>query len=187
MDYTAVIFCAHLVAVKCEVFTTTSTREIQLCARPATQLTCSPRQISHTPVHCACAKILSEGVCSDTDLICILAYIDQWFHSAQSAVEKRWSVTESDLQAWLPAACYAREALFFIFFSFFADYGLLVEPHEVCSFGMADWLNRLLTFIIYIVFLIKKIFVVVIPNMSTRHPRTWSPTSSSKLHAADTL
>ena len=42
MDYTAVIFCAHLIAVKCEVFTTTSTREIQLCARPATQLTCSP-------------------------------------------------------------------------------------------------------------------------------------------------
>ena len=41
MDYTAVIFCAHLVAVKCEVFTTTSTREIQLCARPATQLMCS--------------------------------------------------------------------------------------------------------------------------------------------------
>ena len=49
VDYTAVIFCAHLVAVKCEVFTTTSTREIQLCARPATQLTCSSllRQISH--------------------------------------------------------------------------------------------------------------------------------------------
>ena len=27
--YTAVIFSAHLVAVKCEIFTTTSTREIQ--------------------------------------------------------------------------------------------------------------------------------------------------------------
>ena len=38
VDYTAVIFCAHLVAVKCQVFTATSTREIQLCARPATQL-----------------------------------------------------------------------------------------------------------------------------------------------------
>ena len=37
--YTAVIFSAHLVAVNCEVFTTTSTREIQLCSRPATQLT----------------------------------------------------------------------------------------------------------------------------------------------------
>ena len=36
------IFCAHLVPVKCKVFTTTSTREIQLCARPTTQLTCSP-------------------------------------------------------------------------------------------------------------------------------------------------
>ena len=41
VDYMAVIFCAHLVDVKCEIFTTTSTREIQLCARPATQLTCS--------------------------------------------------------------------------------------------------------------------------------------------------
>ena len=34
--HTAVIFSAHLVAVKCEVFTTTSTREIQLSARPVT-------------------------------------------------------------------------------------------------------------------------------------------------------
>ena len=41
-SYTAVIFSAHLVAVKCEVFTTTSTREIQRCARPAIQLTRSP-------------------------------------------------------------------------------------------------------------------------------------------------
>ena len=40
--YTAVIFSAHLVAVKCEGFTTSSTREIQLCARPATQLTRFP-------------------------------------------------------------------------------------------------------------------------------------------------
>ena len=37
--YTAVTFFA----VKCEaVFTTASTREIQLCARPASQPTCSP-------------------------------------------------------------------------------------------------------------------------------------------------
>ena len=45
----AVIFCAHFVAIKCKVFTTASTREIQLCAWPATQLTCSPyfRQILH--------------------------------------------------------------------------------------------------------------------------------------------
>ena len=42
VDYMAVIFCAHLVSEKCEVFTTTSTRDIQLCAWPATQLTCSP-------------------------------------------------------------------------------------------------------------------------------------------------
>ena len=49
VDYTAMIFCAHLVAVKCEVFTATSTREIQPCARPATQLTRSPyfRQIAY--------------------------------------------------------------------------------------------------------------------------------------------
>ena len=41
--YMAVIFSAHLVTVKWEVFTTTtSTREIQLCAWPATQLTHSP-------------------------------------------------------------------------------------------------------------------------------------------------
>jgi len=40
--YTAMIFSAHLVAMKCKVFTTTSTREIQLCAWPATQLTHSP-------------------------------------------------------------------------------------------------------------------------------------------------
>ena len=42
VDYTVVIFFAPLVAEKCEVFTTTSTREIQLCAQPATQLTRSP-------------------------------------------------------------------------------------------------------------------------------------------------
>ena len=41
VDYTAVIFCAHLVTVKCEFLTTTSIMEIQLCARPATQLMCS--------------------------------------------------------------------------------------------------------------------------------------------------
>ena len=39
---TAVIFSAHLVAVKWEVFTTTSNWEIQLCVRPAPQLTRSP-------------------------------------------------------------------------------------------------------------------------------------------------
>ena len=42
VGYTVVIFSAHFVAVKCEVFTTSSTMEIQLCARPATQLTHSP-------------------------------------------------------------------------------------------------------------------------------------------------
>ena len=40
--YTAVIFSAHLVTVKCEVFTTTSTWEIQLYVQPATQLKSPP-------------------------------------------------------------------------------------------------------------------------------------------------
>ena len=54
MDYTPVMFCARLVVVTWEVFTTTSTREIQICARPATQLTGSFyfRQIVHaSPLH----------------------------------------------------------------------------------------------------------------------------------------
>ena len=57
--YTAVILSVHLVAVKCEVFTTTSTREIQLCVRPATQLTPSPPTSgkSRTPIRCAYEKI----------------------------------------------------------------------------------------------------------------------------------
>ena len=42
VDYTAVIFCTYLVAMKCEIFTTTSTREIQLCDWPAAQLICFP-------------------------------------------------------------------------------------------------------------------------------------------------
>jgi len=36
------IFSAHLVTMKCKGFTTISTREVQLCAWPATQLTHSP-------------------------------------------------------------------------------------------------------------------------------------------------
>ena len=54
VDFTPVIFCARLVVVTWEVFTTTSTREIQICARPATQLTGSFyfRQIVHaSPLH----------------------------------------------------------------------------------------------------------------------------------------
>ena len=49
VGYTVVIFSAHLVPVKWEFFTTSSTMEIQLCARPATQLTHSPyfRQIAY--------------------------------------------------------------------------------------------------------------------------------------------
>ena len=42
VDYTAVIFSTHLVAMKCEIFTTTSIRGTQLCIQPATQLTHSP-------------------------------------------------------------------------------------------------------------------------------------------------
>ena len=51
--YTAMIFSAHLVAMKCKVFTTTSTREIQLCAWPATELTHSPL----LPADCVCQSI----------------------------------------------------------------------------------------------------------------------------------
>ena len=58
VGYTVEIFSAHFVAVKCEVFTTSNTMEIQLCARPATKLTHSPTSDkSRTPVYCACAKI----------------------------------------------------------------------------------------------------------------------------------
>ena len=38
----AVILSTHLVARKCKVFTTTSSREIQLCTQPANHLTLSP-------------------------------------------------------------------------------------------------------------------------------------------------
>ena len=73
MDYTAVIFCAHLVVVKCEVFiftTTTSTREIQLCARPATQLTCSPLLPAdftrQSIAHARKSKRKGSRVCTDS-------------------------------------------------------------------------------------------------------------------------
>ena len=52
--YTAVIISAHLVAVKCKGFTTTSTREIQLCARPPTQPT---RRSPLLPANCVCQSI----------------------------------------------------------------------------------------------------------------------------------
>ena len=59
-----VIFSTHLVTVKCKVFTITSssTREIQLCARPATQLMHSPcfRQIA-----CASPLRILHYVCED--------------------------------------------------------------------------------------------------------------------------
>ena len=42
VGYMAVIFSARLVAMKCEVFATASTGEIELCIRPATQLTRCP-------------------------------------------------------------------------------------------------------------------------------------------------
>ena len=41
----------HLVAVKCEVFTAISTREIQLCAWPSTQLMHSPLLLANCVCH----------------------------------------------------------------------------------------------------------------------------------------
>ena len=77
--YTAVIFSAHLVAVKCEVFTTTSTREIQLYARPATQLTRSPyfRQIAYAS-RTSCAKIEVKG----------LYYLSSKFRRSEATVSR---------------------------------------------------------------------------------------------------
>ena len=51
VDYMAVIFSTHLVAMKCVFFTTTSTREIQLCALPATQLTLLVNCVRQSVVH----------------------------------------------------------------------------------------------------------------------------------------
>ena len=42
VDDMTVILSTHLVARKCKVFTTASSREIQLCTQPATHLTLSP-------------------------------------------------------------------------------------------------------------------------------------------------
>ena len=50
----------------------------------------------------------------------------------------------------LPAALYAWETLLFSLHTTV----FLVEPHAVCPFGMADWLNQLWAFLIYTVFLI---------------------------------
>ena len=80
----------------------------------------------------------------------------------EAAVEKRWSVTASDLQAWTytildwQMTLCARNTSFFLFFLFSRTTVFLAGPHAVCPFGMADWLNRLRAFIIYTVFLIKK-------------------------------
>ena len=76
-----------------------------------------------------------------------------------AAVEKRWSVTVSDLQAWTYILdcqlCPLRQKPF-SFFLFSRTMVFLVGPYAVCPFEMADWLNRLRAFIIYTVFLIKK-------------------------------
>ena len=66
VDYTVVIFFAPLVTEKCEVFTTTSTREIQLCAQPATQLTRSPLLLAiayASPLH-MCEDLSERGLFS---------------------------------------------------------------------------------------------------------------------------
>ena len=100
----------------------------------------------------------------NTDLIYILAYIGPWFHNGGGS--RKTLVCDSirpsgmDLYyAGLAAARYARETLFcccILSFFFSRTTVFLVGPHVVCPFGMADWLNRLRTFIIYSVFLIRK-------------------------------
>ena len=93
----------------------------------------------------------------------------------EAAVEKCWSVTISDLQAWTytildwQMALCARNTFFLSF-----AYHFLAGPHAVCPFGMADWLNRLRAFIIYTVFLIK--------NKNVKKSSVASVASSVTLH-----
>ncbi len=70
----------------------------------------------------------------------------------EAAVEKRWSVTVSNLQAWTYTILDCQ--LFFFFFFFF--FWFFVFVFWVFWFGMEDWLNRLQAFIIYTVFSIKQ-------------------------------
>ena len=59
-SYTAVIFSALLITMKCKAFTTTGPREIQLCTLAATQLICSPLLPAN--------QVLQSNVCMDKDL-----------------------------------------------------------------------------------------------------------------------
>ena len=86
VDYKAVILCAHLVAVKCEVFTTTSTREIQLCTRPATQLTCCPyfRQISHARPLRMRENLSERGLLNKKPVVILYPLWLWWWHPSPS-------------------------------------------------------------------------------------------------------
>ena len=89
------------------------------------------------------------------DLIYILPYIYRSLISEwRQQSKKHWSVTASNLQAWMPATHYVQETLF----SFFRALVFLVGPHAItCSASVWNGrLNQLQAFIIYTVFLIKK-------------------------------
>ena len=93
------IFSAHLVAVKCEVFTTSSTTEIQLCARPATQLTHSPyfRQIAYT------SPLRMREYLSERGLY-------EFWDNHQSSLEHEWSKSHSPNHPCVTSVCVCRVA-----------------------------------------------------------------------------
>ncbi len=80
----------------------------------------------------------------------------------EAAVEKRWSVTVSNLQAWTYTILDCQLFFFFFFFFFcfffffFFFFCFFLLLFAVCPFRMEDWLNRLQAFIIYTVFSIKQ-------------------------------
>ena len=100
----------------------------------------------------------------NTDLICIQAYLGLWFQNGGGSRKTLVcdSIRPSGIDLYytgLPASRYARETLLLLLSSFFlfsCTTVFVVEPHVVCPFGMADWLNRLRAFIIHTVFLIRK-------------------------------
>ena len=99
VGYTVVIFSAHFVAAKCEFFTTSSTMEIQLCARPATQLTHSPyfRQIAYT------SPLRMREYLSERGLY-------EFWDNHQSSLEHEWSKSHSPNHPCVTSVCVCRVA-----------------------------------------------------------------------------
>ena len=108
----------------------------------------------------------------------LLAYIGPWFQNGGGSrkVLVCDSIRPSGMDLYytgLLDARYALETLFFFFF-YPRTTVFLAGPHAVCPFRMADWLNRLRAFIIYTVFLIKK--------MKSKKSSVASAASSVALH-----